>query len=83
MNEASRYTLQIKWSDEDNCYVVFSPEWTNYSGPIAEGQTYEEAARRGQNALENMVDFARERGDRLPQPLVFSSEAEAQNSEQG
>jgi predicted RNase H-like HicB family nuclease len=66
------YTLEIKWSDEDQCYVVFAPEWEYFVGPIADGATYEEAAARGRNALENMIDFAQERGDPLPQPKTFA-----------
>ena len=66
------YTLEIKWSDEDHCYVVFAPEWEHFVGPIAEGATYEEAAARGRNALENMIDFAQERGDPLPQPKTYA-----------
>ena len=66
------YTLEIKWSDEDQCYVVFAPEWEHFVGPIAEGATYEEAAARGRNALENMIDFAQERGDPLLQPKTFA-----------
>ncbi len=46
MGEILRYSLEIKWSDEDQCYVVLAPEWENYFGPIAEGATYEEAAAR-------------------------------------
>jgi len=47
-------------------------EWEYFVGPIAEGTTYEEAAARGRNALENMIDFAQERGDPLPQPTTFA-----------
>ena len=64
--------LEIKWSDDDDCYVVLAPEWDNYFGPIADGATYEEAAARGRNALENMIDFAHERGDPLPQPKTYA-----------
>jgi antitoxin HicB len=68
MSDVLRYTLEIKWSDEAQCYVVLAPEWENYFGPIAEGATYEEAAARGKNALENMAEFAHERGEPLPRP---------------
>lgn len=71
MSEALHYALEIKWSDEEQCYVVLAPEWEQYFGPIAEGATYEEAASRGRNALENMIAFAHERGEPLPQPQTF------------
>jgi antitoxin HicB len=71
MSEILRYSLEIKWSDEDQCYVVLAPEWEQYFGLIAEGATYEEAAARGRNALENMIVFAHERGEPLPQPQTL------------
>jgi predicted RNase H-like HicB family nuclease len=66
------YTLEIRWSDEDGCFVVLAPEWDNFVGPIADGNTYAEAAARGQNALENMIAFNQERGDPLPQPQTYA-----------
>ncbi len=32
-----KYSMLIQWSEEDNCYVVTSPEWTNYVGPSLTG----------------------------------------------
>jgi len=72
MTGEPHYTLEIMWSDEDQCYVVFAPEWEHFVGPIAEGVTYEEAAAKGRNALENMIDFSQERGDPLPQPKTYA-----------
>lgn len=72
MNEADRYTLEIKWSDADSIYVVLAPEWAHdWTMPIAEGKTYEEAAARGHNALEHMVEITREDGKSLPAPGTF------------
>jgi predicted RNase H-like HicB family nuclease len=68
---AKRY--EIKCSIEDGCYVVLAPEWEErYMIPIASGKTYAEAARRGRNTLENMIEFARERGETLPEPRTFA-----------
>ena len=74
MNEELRYTIEIKWSDEDNRYVVILPEWADrYAMPVADGATYEEAVARGRNALENYIAFAREDGIPLPEPAVYVS----------
>lgn len=67
-----KYSLLIQWSDEDTCYVVLAPEWDNFVGPIADGKTYEEAAARGRNALENMIEFIQERGEPLPQAKTYT-----------
>jgi predicted RNase H-like HicB family nuclease len=69
-----RYTIEIQWSDEDQAYVVILPEWADrYMMPVASGKTYEEAARRGHNALENYIVFAHEDGTPLPEPRTFAT----------
>lgn len=67
-----RYTIEVKWSDEDQTYVVILPEWEGrYLMPVASGKTYEEAMVRGVNALENIIADAQTHGDPLPDPQVF------------
>ena len=67
-----RYTIEVKWSDEDQTYVVLLPEWeARYLMPVASGKTYEEAMVRGVNALENIIADAQAHGDPLPEPKVF------------
>jgi hypothetical protein len=39
--------------------------------PVADGATYEEAAARGRNALDNYARFAREDGIALPTSRVY------------
>jgi antitoxin HicB len=74
MNESPRYTIVIEWSEEDQAYVVILPEWADrYAMPVASGLTYEEAAARGRNALENFIHFALEDGLPLPEPRVFTA----------
>ena len=67
-----RYTIEVKWSDEDQTYVVILPEWEGrYLMPVASGKTYEEAMARGVNALENIIAEAQAHGDALPEPKVY------------
>ena len=49
-----KYSVIIQWSEADNCYIASLPEW----GPQAHthGDTYEEAARNAQEALELLAD---------------------------
>jgi predicted RNase H-like HicB family nuclease len=62
-----RYTIEITWSDDDNTYVVILPEWADRRAmPVASGKIYEEAVARGRNALENIVEFSKERGATSP-----------------
>ncbi len=72
-DETLHYSIVIEWSVEDQVYVVVLPEWTDrYAMPVASGSTYEEAAARGRNALENYIRFAHEDGRPLPRPRVFA-----------
>lgn len=74
MSEPLRYSIDIKWSDDDSRYVVILPEWADrYAMPVADGATYEEAVARGRNALENYIAFAREDGVPLPEPATYVS----------
>ena len=74
MTDISHYSLVIEWSDEDGVYVVLLPEWTDrYAMPVASGKTYEEAAARGRNALENYIRFAQDDGIALPAPRIYAS----------
>ena len=70
--EMPHYSIVMEWSADDQAYVVILPEWADrYAMPVASGKTYEEAAARGRNALENYIQCAREDGQPLPQPKVF------------
>ena len=71
-NDEPRYSMEIEWSPKDQAFVVTLPEWADrYAQPVADGATYEEAAARGRNALENYIQFAREDGLALPTPRVY------------
>jgi antitoxin HicB len=74
MSSIPHYSVVIEWSDEDQAYVVILPEWSEqYAMPVASGKTYEEAAARGRNALENYIRFSQEDGQPLPLPKVFAA----------
>lgn len=73
MSETLHYSILIEWSTEDQANVVVLPEWADsYAMPVANGATYEEAAPRGRNALENYIRFAQEDSRPLPRPRVFA-----------
>ncbi len=37
------YSIMIQWSEEDQCFVVFLPEFEDVMQPVTHGETYEEA----------------------------------------
>ena len=67
----SRYSILIQWSEEDNCYVVSIPEFTNYYQPVTHGDTYEEALKNAQEVLEMML----QEDDNLPKPKFFATKS--------
>ncbi len=59
------YSMIIQWSDEDQTYLVTVPE---LPGCITHGETYEEAVKQGQDAIESWIIVARELGRSVPPP---------------
>lgn len=54
--------MVLKWSSEDNAYLVYLPEWEELAAqPVADGPTDEEAARRGGEVLEALIAVAQDR----------------------
>jgi antitoxin HicB len=71
VSELPHYSMVIAWSEEDLAYLVSLPEWTARAHmPITHGGTYQEAAQRGQHALESLIEQALEDGKPLPTPAA-------------
>jgi antitoxin HicB len=69
--DAVHYSMVIEWSDEDQAFLVSFPAWAGYiAQPVTHGDTYEEAARKGQEVLENLMATARHEGEPLPTPKI-------------
>ena len=67
-----KYTIVIKWSEEDNCFVIFLPEFEDIMQPVTHGETYQEALTNAQEVLELLVESSREENKPLPKlkPVV-------------
>lgn len=63
------YSMRIEWSEQDQAYIVTVPE---LPGCRTHGTTYEEAVRRGQEAIEGWIESARADGAAIPRPRVFA-----------
>ena len=63
-----KYTIVIQWSEEDNCFVVFLPEFEDVMQPVTHGETYDEAFQNAQEVLQLLVEAALEEGKALPTP---------------
>lgn len=73
MSGYPHYSMTIHWSDEDGIYIVSFPEW-EAAGHIAHthGVTYEDAVVQGREALELLIESAREIGADVPAPRTFA-----------
>jgi len=69
-----RYAMLIQWSNTENSYTVTFPD---VPGTQAQGDTYEEAARYGREALEQRI----ESGEPIPEkPVQLVQEQKAEDS---
>jgi predicted RNase H-like HicB family nuclease len=65
ITEASRYRLEIQWSDEDQAYLVTLPE---LEGIRSHAATVAEAAERGVELAAEYIDAMRTLGRPIPAP---------------
>ncbi|WP_319423373.1 type II toxin-antitoxin system HicB family antitoxin [Pleurocapsa sp. FMAR1] len=63
------YSILIQWSEEDQCYVVSIPEFSDYYQPVTHGETYEEALKNAQEVLEMLLQD----NVALPAPNLFQT----------
>ena len=61
-----KYTIVIQWSNEDNCFVVFLPEFEDVMEPVTHGKTYQEAFENAQEVLELLIESLIEENKPLP-----------------
>ena len=65
---ACRYSMVIQWSDQDQSFLVSLPEFGDCK---THGNTYEEAAKHGQEVLEILIESAQQDGEELPEPRKY------------
>lgn len=64
----NKYSVEIKWSEEDNCFIIFSKE---LPGCVAHGNTQEEAIKEFQYAKEGWLEVAQEDNVKVMKPIYF------------
>ena len=74
------YSMLIEWSNLDNAYVVSFPEW-EHAGHLTNthGDTYMEAAQKGQEMLNFLIGSAAQLNESAPTPALFDTHASAPN----
>ncbi len=61
------YSMVIVWSQEENAYLVHLPDFA-FQTFHTHGETYGEAATRGEEVLESLIRWYQEEGKPLPEP---------------
>jgi len=51
-----KYTVTIQWSEEDDCFVVFLPDFKNVMQPVTHGETYREALENACEVMELLTE---------------------------
>lgn len=66
-------SMVSQWSTEDDAFLVALPEWNGrvLNTFVTHGDSYEEAAKNGNEVLEMLIEDALERGEELPALQVF------------
>lgn len=68
--DIKHYSMNIQWSDEDQAYIVTVPE---LPGRRTHGETYEEAVKQGQDAIESWIMVVQELGRAIPPPHIVAA----------
>lgn len=63
------YSVVIQRSETDQLYLVHLPEFPTQQF-VTHGNTYEAAARNGQEAIDSLVEWYKSQGKTLPQPSL-------------
>lgn len=63
--EARRYPLVIRWSDEDQVYLVSLPD---FNGATLHANTVGHAAEKGLELVAELIDIDRRKGRAIPAP---------------
>ncbi len=66
----NRYTYRVEWSEEDGAFVARCLELPSMA---AHGQTAAQALEEVQRAVDAAVEWMREEGEAVPEPMRLSS----------
>ena len=64
----NKYSILIRWSVEDDCYIATSEEWNGLS---TFGDTRKEALIEAENILVSFIKISKEDGEELPKPNII------------
>ena len=66
-----KYSMVIRWSDADDCFTVWVPEFGQ--GVKRQGDTYEDAARAGAELIRELTESCGDGNLHQPEPWNYDS----------
>ena len=67
-----KYRILIQWSNEDNCFLVSLPDFTEEQQWVTHGETYEEALQNAVEVMDILLEIYQEKGKPLPKAKILS-----------
>ncbi len=67
-----KYSMFISWSKEEQAYIVSVPDFPDC---MADGETSIEAVKEAQTAIDLWIETAKEDGQPIPEPSLFTDVA--------
>lgn len=68
-----KYQITIAWSQEDECYLAYLPDFADeVMQPVTHGDTYQEALQHGLEVMEELILHLKAEGKSLPIPKLVS-----------
>ncbi len=69
-----KYQVTIAWSQEDECYLVYLPDFADeVMQPVTHGDTYQEALQNGLEVMEELILHLQDIGKSLPVVKLVSA----------
>jgi predicted RNase H-like HicB family nuclease len=62
-----KYQITIAWSQEDECYLAYLPDFADeMMQPVSHGDTYQQALQSGLEVMEELILHLQAEGKPLP-----------------
>lgn len=58
--------MVVQWSEFNDCFVVFLPDFEEVMQPVTHGDSYKDAFKNAREVLELLVESSRSEGKPLP-----------------
>ena len=68
-----KYRVLIQWSDEDSCFLLSLPDFTEEQQWVTHGETYQEALENAVEVMDILIEIYEEKGKALPEAKILDN----------